>query len=67
MIVKTDRFELEISSSGEIYLGSINTGQTFRKWNELDDRVKNGLENIIKQIEGIVDYSEKLLATPETV
>jgi len=62
MIIKTNDFELEIFQGSEVYLGSKKRGQTFKKWSEIDDNVKVGLENIMKQAEGLVKTSEKLLS-----
>ncbi len=63
MIIKTDGYELEISKGSEVYLGSIKRGQTFKKWSELDNHVKSGLERIAKEAESLVKYSEELLFT----
>ncbi len=62
MIIKTDQFELEIVKGADVYLGSKRAGQTFFKWNEIDDTMKIGLENIVKQIEGLIQDSENLLS-----
>lgn len=61
MIIKTDQFELEIVKGTDVYLGSKKSGQTFFKWNEIDDNMRTGLENIIKQIDSLVQDSENLL------
>ncbi len=63
MIIKTDGYELEISKGSEVYLGSIKRGQTFKKWSDIDDNVKVGLERIAKEAESLVKYSEELLFT----
>jgi len=61
MIIKTDRFELEITKGSDVYLGSKKSGQTFHKWAEIDDQVKTGLNNIVQQIESLMQESENLL------
>ncbi len=63
MIIKTDGYELEISQGADVYLGSRKRGQTFKKWSEIDDNVKVGLERIAKQAESLIKYSEELLFT----
>ena len=63
MIIKTDEYELEISPGTDIYIGSKERGQAFKKWSEIDDNVKVGLERIAKQAESLVKYSEELLFT----
>ena len=61
MIIKTDEYELEISQGKDVYIGSKERGQAFKKWSEIDDNVKVGLERIAKQAESLVKYSEELL------
>lgn len=61
MIIKTDEFELEISQGDEVYLGSKKRGQTFKKWSEIDEDIRIGLEGIVKQAEILGKTSEKLL------
>jgi hypothetical protein len=63
MIIKTDEYELEISQGTDVYIGSKERGQAFKKWSEIDDNVKVGLERIAKQAESLVKYSEELLFT----
>ena len=63
MIIKTDGYELEISQGTDVYIGSKERGQAFKKWSEIDDNVKVGLERIAKQAESLVKYSEELLFT----
>ncbi len=63
MIIKTDGYELEISHGTDVYVGSIKRGQAFKKWSEIDNNVKIGLERIAKEAESLVKYSEELLFT----
>ncbi len=63
MIIKTDGFELEISQGTDVYIGSRKRGQAFKKWSEIDNNVKIGLERIAKEAESLVKYSEELLFT----
>ena len=63
MIIKTDGYELEISQGTDVYIGSKERGQAFKKWSEIDNNVKVGLERIAKEAESLVKYSEELLLT----
>ena len=61
MLIKTEGFELEISKDGEVYLGSSRKGQTFMKWSEMDEGVKNELETIIQKAKNLIIDSENIL------
>ena len=61
MIIKNDQFELEISPGSTVYLGSREKGQTFTKWDKVDDNLKVELERIIRQTNKLLKYSEGLL------
>ena len=61
MIIKTDGFELEVSKDSNVYLGSKNAGQIFKKWSEIDDDAKLGLEKIRKEAESLIRQSEGLI------
>ena len=61
MIIKTDQFELEIAKGSDIYIGSKWAGQAFYKWNEIDDNIKTGLNDIVTQVESLMKDSENLL------
>ena len=63
MIIKTDGFELEVSQDSDVYLGSKNAGQIFKKWSEIGDDAKVGLENIRKEAERLIRRSEGLILT----
>jgi hypothetical protein len=64
MIIKTNDFELEIFQGSEVYLGSKKRGQTFKKWSEMDENIRVGLESIMKQTESLLKTSEELLLAP---
>lgn len=61
MIIKNDQFELEIYPGSTVYLGSRKKGQTFTKWDEIDENRKVELERIMKQVDILLKYSEGLL------
>ena len=63
MIIKTNEFELEIYQGSDVYLGSRKTGQTFRKWSEINENVKVELKRIEEQAESLVKRLEELLFT----
>ena len=51
MLIKTDKSELEISKETNVYLGSLEVGQIFKNWTELDENAKEQLEKIQGQAE----------------
>lgn len=61
MIIKTENSELEISIGTDVYLGSKESGQIFKKWDDFEDTQKLRLENILKKVEEIILESEKML------
>jgi len=61
MIIKTDKFELEISSGVNVYFGSKTSGQIFKKWEEFKDEEKLQLEMIQNTAEKLLMESEALL------
>jgi len=63
MIIKTNEFELEIFQGTDVYFGSRKTGQTFKKWDDIDDNTKVGLEKITEHVKSLGKYSEDLLFT----
>jgi hypothetical protein len=60
MIIKTNEFELDISPGADVYFGSKKTGQTFKKWNDIDDNTKIGLKKIMEQAKSLGEFSEDL-------
>jgi hypothetical protein len=61
MIIKTENSELEISIGTDVYLGSKESGQIFKKWNDFEDTQKLRLETILKKVEELILESEKML------
>ena len=62
MIVKNEKFELEISAETDVvYFGSRTSGQIFRKWNDFEDSEKLRLEIIQEKVEKLILESEKIL------
>lgn len=63
MLIKTDKSELEISKETNVYLGSLEVGQIFKNWTELDENAKEQLEKIQGQAENLIRRSEEILST----
>ena len=62
MIIKNEKFELEISAETDVvYFGSRTSGQTFKKWNDSEDSEKLRLEIIQEKVEKLILESEKIL------
>lgn len=61
MIIKTENFELEISVGADVYFGSKESGQIFKKWDDLKDDEKLGLKNILQKVRYLILESEELL------
>ena len=67
MIIKTENSELEISVGTDVYLGSKESGQIFKKWDDFEDTQKLRLETILKKVEELILESEKMLLEVETI
>lgn len=63
MIIKTEKFELEISNGVDVYFGSKTSGQIFKKWEEFKEGEKLHLEMIQNATEKLLKESEILLLT----
>ena len=46
MIIKNEKFELEISEGIGVYFGSKTSGQIFRNWEDLNGEEKRKIEMI---------------------
>ncbi len=63
MIIKTDKFELEISNGINVYFGSKRSGQIFKKWEDFKKEEKRQLETIQNAAERLLKESEAILLT----
>ncbi len=63
MIIKTEKFELEISNGTDVYFGSKTSGQIFKKWEEFKEEEKLKLQMIQDTAEKLLIESEALLLT----
>ena len=61
MIIKSENFEIEISTGTDIYFASKTEGQIFKKWNDLDNNEKLRLEILQKKVEQLVLESKEIL------
>ena len=66
MIIKTENFELEISTGNDIYFASNKLGQNFRKWDDLEENEKFKLEIIQEKVKKLISESEEILSAKET-
>ncbi len=63
MIIKTEKFELEISNGINVYFGSKTSGQIFKKWEDFKEEEKLKLEMIQNTAEKLLKESEAILLT----
>jgi hypothetical protein len=63
MIIKTEKFELEISDGTGVYFGSKTSGQLFRKWEEFRDKEKRQIEMIQNSVKKLLLESEAIFLT----
>jgi hypothetical protein len=61
MIIKNEKFELEISNGIEIYFGSKTSGQVFKKWEEFGEQEKRQIETIQNSVKNLLLESESIL------
>ena len=65
MIIKTEDFELEMSTGTDVYFASKTLGQNFKKWDDLEDDEKLRLEIIQKKVERLILESKEILSAKE--
>jgi hypothetical protein len=63
MIIKNEKFELEISKGIGVYFGSKTSGQHFRKWEDFNEEEKRQIEMIQNTVENLLETSEKTFLT----
>ena len=63
MMIKTDKFELEISDGTGVYFGSKTSGQLFRRWEEFGEEEKRYIETIQNSVNNLLLASESILLT----
>jgi len=63
MIIKNDKFELEISEGTGVYFGSKASGQHFKKWKDLKEEDKKEIKMILNIVENLLKTSEKTFLT----
>ncbi len=62
MIIKAKNCELEMDRNKEVYVGSTVNGQIFRDWDDLDQHVRDQLEDIELQAINLIQQSERIIA-----
>ena len=60
MIIKNEKYELEISNGLEVYFGSKTSGQVFKKWADFKEEEKQQIEMIQSTVEDLLKSSEKM-------
>ena len=64
MIIKNEKFELEISNGVEVYFGSKTSGQVFKKWHDFKDEEIQQIKLIQNTVENLLNTSKKIFLTP---
>ncbi len=65
MIIKSEDFELEISTGTDVYFASKTLGQIFIKWDDFEDNQKLRLEILQKEVEKLILESKEILFAKE--
>ena len=60
MIIKNDKYEIEISNGIEVYFGSKTLGQVFKKWEDFKEEEKQQIEMLLNTVENLLKSSEKM-------
>jgi hypothetical protein len=66
MIIKNDKYELEISDKIGVYFGSKTSGQHFKRWEDLKEDEKRQIEMIQNNVENLLKSSEKTFLKDST-
>ena len=65
MIIKNEKYELEISEETGFYFGSRVSGQLFRTWEDCKEEEKDRIEMIVREVEELLKTSEKIFLADE--
>ena len=60
MIIKNEKYELEIFNGIEVYFGSKASGQVFKKWEDFKEEEKQRIKMIQDAAENLLKNSEKI-------
>jgi hypothetical protein len=63
MIIKNEKYELEITKGTGVYFGSKTSGQHFKKWKDFKEEDKKEIELILNIVENLLNTSEKTFLT----
>ena len=58
MIIKTEKFELEVSHGNDVYFGSRTSGQIFKRWEDIGVNEKFRIESIVIIAEQLIKEYE---------
>ncbi len=58
MIIKTEKFEIEISHGNDFYFGSKTSGQVFKRWEDIGVNEKFRIESIAIMAEQLIKEYE---------
>jgi hypothetical protein len=61
MQIRVNGAELEMFSNCDVYVGAPGTGQTFKKWSELDKGTIDALEEVQLQAENLIQRTAQIL------
>jgi hypothetical protein len=61
MIIKNEKYELEIFEKSGFYFGSKASGQFFKKWEECKEEEKQQIEMVQREVEKPLKILEKIL------
>ena len=63
MIIKTEKFELEVSHGNDVYFGSRTSGIIFKRWEDIGVNEKLRIESIAIMAERLIkEYESEFLS-----
>ncbi len=63
MIIKTEKFEIEVSHGNDFYFGSKTSGQIFKRWEDIGVNEKLRIESIVIMAEQLIkEYEAEFLS-----
>lgn len=65
MMIKCEKFELEVFVGTDVYFASVSSGQIFKKWDDLNDNEKLILEILQKRMEKLILEVKEILFSNE--
>jgi len=63
MLIKTEKFEIEVSHGIDVYFGSKTAGQIFKRWEDIGVNEKFRIESIVIIAEQLIkEYEAEFLS-----